>query len=155
MMTMMLGFAAKSEGLSAKSKTARSRVMACKRAVEEAHCEEVLIHGRVASDAMRLLLFLLALCPSLVASQPNFLLVMVEDMSFSDYGACPFHRGGATPNTEPFDPKTHWDDSTGWAWARHSPFRIYKQNQFEGGISSPAILHWPAGLKWHDMAAKS
>ncbi|WP_395717223.1 arylsulfatase [Prosthecobacter sp.] len=65
----------------------------------------------------------------------------------SDNGACPFHRGGATPNTEPFDPKTHWGDSTGWAWARNSPFRFYKQNQFEGGISSPAILHWPAGLK--------
>jgi arylsulfatase len=65
----------------------------------------------------------------------------------SDNGACPFGRGGATPNTEPFDPKTHWGDSTGWAWARNSPFRFYKQNQFEGGISSPAILHWPAGLK--------
>jgi arylsulfatase A-like enzyme len=65
----------------------------------------------------------------------------------SDNGACPFHRGGAKPDTEPFDPKTHWGDSTGWAWARNSPFRFYKQNQFEGGISSPAILHWPAGLK--------
>jgi arylsulfatase A-like enzyme len=65
----------------------------------------------------------------------------------SDNGACPFGRGGATPNTEPFDPQTHWGDSTGWAWARNSPFRFYKQNQFEGGISSPAVLHWPAGLK--------
>ncbi len=65
----------------------------------------------------------------------------------SDNGACPFGRGGATPGTEPYDPKTHWGDSTGWAWARNSPFRFYKQNQFEGGISSPAILHWPAGLK--------
>ena len=65
----------------------------------------------------------------------------------SDNGACPFGRGGAKPNTEPYDPTTHWGDSTGWAWARNSPFRFYKQNQFEGGISSPAILHWPAGLK--------
>ncbi len=65
----------------------------------------------------------------------------------SDNGACPFGRGGATPNTEPYDPNTHWGDSTGWAWARNSPFRFYKQNQFEGGISSPAIIHWPAGLK--------
>jgi arylsulfatase len=30
---------------------------------------------------------------------------------------------------------------------RNSPFRYYKQNQFEGGISTPAIVHWPAGLK--------
>ena len=65
----------------------------------------------------------------------------------SDNGACPFHRGGATPNTEPYHATTRWGDSTGWAWARNSPFRFYKQNQFEGGISTPAILHWPAGLK--------
>jgi arylsulfatase len=65
----------------------------------------------------------------------------------SDNGACPFHRGGATPNTEPYHATTRWGDSTGWAWARNSPFRFYKQNQFEGGIASPAILHWPAGLK--------
>ncbi|HBV66052.1 MAG TPA: arylsulfatase, partial [Rhodopirellula sp.] len=26
-------------------------------------------------------------------------------------------------------------------------FRYYKQNQFEGGISTPAIIHWPKGLK--------
>jgi arylsulfatase len=63
----------------------------------------------------------------------------------SDNGACPFHRGGATPQTEPYLPTTRWGDSTGWAWARNSPFRFYKQNQFEGGIASPAILHWPAG----------
>jgi len=40
-----------------------------------------------------------------------------------------------------------WGDSTGWAWARNAPFRYYKQNQFEGGISTPGIVHWPAGLK--------
>ena len=65
----------------------------------------------------------------------------------SDNGACPYDRGQPTPEVQPFDPNSHWSDSTGWAWARNSPFRYYKQNQFEGGISSPAILHWPAGLK--------
>ena len=66
---------------------------------------------------------------------------------FSDNGACPYDRAHPTPEVEPFDPKSHWSDSTGWAWARNSPFRYYKQNQFEGGISSPAVMHWPAGLK--------
>jgi len=65
----------------------------------------------------------------------------------SDNGACPYDRGQPQPDALPYDGKTSWDDSTGWAWARNSPFRYYKQNQFEGGISSPAILHWPAGLK--------
>jgi arylsulfatase len=48
---------------------------------------------------------------------------------------------------EPYDPESNWSDSTGWAWARNTPFRYYKQNQFEGGIATPAIVHWPAGLK--------
>jgi len=65
----------------------------------------------------------------------------------SDNGACPYDRGRPEPDALPFDPKTSWSDSTGWAWARNSPFRYYKQNQFEGGISTPAVLHWPAGLK--------
>lgn len=48
---------------------------------------------------------------------------------------------------QPYDPTSKWTDSTGWGWARNAPFRYYKQNQFEGGISTPAIAHWPAGLK--------
>ncbi|WP_395742129.1 arylsulfatase [Prosthecobacter sp.] len=66
---------------------------------------------------------------------------------FSDNGACPYDRAHPAPEVQPYDPQSHWSDSTGWAWARNSPFRYYKQNQFEGGISSPAIMHWPAGLK--------
>lgn len=65
----------------------------------------------------------------------------------SDNGACPYDRGKPTPDLEPYDRNTSWSDSTGWAWARNSPFRYYKQNQFEGGITTAAIMHWPAGLK--------
>lgn len=67
----------------------------------------------------------------------------------SDNGACPYDRARSTRNLSqvPYNPEVNWTDSTGWAWARNSPFRFYKQNQFEGGISSPAIVHWPAGLK--------
>jgi arylsulfatase len=65
----------------------------------------------------------------------------------SDNGACPYDRQNIGIDREPYDPTTKWTDSTGWAWARNTPFRYYKQNQFEGGISSPAIFHWPAGIK--------
>ena len=68
-------------------------------------------------------------------------------MFFSDNGACPYDRKNVGKDREPYLPDTTWSDSTGWAWARNSPFRFYKQNQFEGGISSPAIMHWPAGIK--------
>ncbi|RLS35092.1 MAG: arylsulfatase [Planctomycetota bacterium] len=65
----------------------------------------------------------------------------------SDNGACPYDRRSTDRDREPFDGETRWSDSTGWAWVRNSPFRFYKQNQFEGGIATPGIVHWPAGLK--------
>jgi arylsulfatase len=65
----------------------------------------------------------------------------------SDNGACPYDRHNPGWKSEPCDPATRWTDSTGWAWARNSPFRFYKQNQYEGGIATPAVFHWPAGLK--------
>lgn len=66
---------------------------------------------------------------------------------FSDNGACPYDRRSIGIDRQPYEPDTVWSDSTGWAWARNTPFRYYKQNQFEGGITTPAIVHWPAGLK--------
>ncbi|HRX81836.1 MAG TPA: sulfatase-like hydrolase/transferase, partial [Pirellulaceae bacterium] len=65
----------------------------------------------------------------------------------SDNGACPYDRKQPLLDVEPTNGDVLLADSTGWAWARNSPFRYYKQNQFEGGIASPAIVHWPAGLK--------
>ena len=65
----------------------------------------------------------------------------------SDNGACPYDRKAPNLNTNPTNGDESFGDSTGWAWARNSPFRYYKQNQFEGGIASPAIAHWPAGIQ--------
>jgi len=65
----------------------------------------------------------------------------------SDNGACPYDRKRPLLDVEPTDGDTSYGDSTGWAWARNAPFRFYKQNQFEGGISTPGIVHWPAGLR--------
>jgi arylsulfatase A-like enzyme len=66
---------------------------------------------------------------------------------FSDNGACPYDRRTVGHDAEPYHPDTIWSDSTGWAAARNTPFRYYKQNQFEGGVATPAIVHWPAGIK--------
>ena len=65
---------------------------------------------------------------------------------FSDNGACPFERTRAAEH-EPWDARSYWTYDTGWAHAGNTPFRWYKQNQHEGGISSPCIVHWPSGLK--------
>lgn len=64
----------------------------------------------------------------------------------SDNGACPFERT-RRPDLKPWDPKSYWTYDASWAHVGNTPFRLYKQNQHEGGISSPLIVHWPAGLK--------
>lgn len=69
----------------------------------------------------------------------------------SDNGACPFDRTGGKRGkgieARPWTAESYWCYSPGWAHVGNTPFRLYKQNQHEGGITSPAIAHWPAGLK--------
>lgn len=69
-------------------------------------------------------------------------------MLCSDNGGCPFDRTRGK-NLKPWDPKSYWCYDVGWAHACNTPFRWFKQNQHEGGISSPLIAHWPAKLKPH------
>ncbi len=67
-----------------------------------------------------------------------------------DNGACPFQRSKPSSienNLMPWDPNSYWCYDQRWAHACNTPFREYKQNQHEGGITSPLIVHWPAQLK--------
>ncbi|MCA8995076.1 MAG: arylsulfatase, partial [Planctomycetaceae bacterium] len=67
----------------------------------------------------------------------------------SDNGACPFQRTKPETvknNLMPWDPNSYWTYDKGWAHACNTPFREYKQNQHEGGISTPLIAHWPNGI---------
>jgi arylsulfatase A-like enzyme len=34
----------------------------------------------------------------------------------------------------------------GWAWAGNSPFRLWKRYAWLGGVRTPLIAHWPAGI---------
>lgn len=43
-------------------------------------------------------------------------------------------------------PGTFHSYGTGWANACNTPFRLYKHYNHEGGISSPAIFHWPGKM---------
>ncbi len=65
----------------------------------------------------------------------------------SDNGGCPFERTRHVQEHTPWEPGSHLTYDVGWAHACNTPFRWYKQNQHEGGIASPLIVHWPAGLK--------
>ncbi len=67
----------------------------------------------------------------------------------SDNGACPFDR--TTMETlenkyMPWDPRSYYCYPKEWANACNTPFRLYKQNQNEGGIATPLIAHWPKGI---------
>jgi len=64
----------------------------------------------------------------------------------SDNGACPFERTRGR-YLKPWDPESYWTYDASWALVGNTPFRLYKQNQHEGGIATPLIAHWPRGLK--------
>lgn len=63
----------------------------------------------------------------------------------SDNGGCPFERTRGR-YLKPWDPKSYWTYDASWAHVGNTPFRLYKQNQHEGGVSSPLIAHWPRGV---------
>jgi len=68
----------------------------------------------------------------------------------ADNGAC--HEGGALgfDNRNNGVPPGHVDSymsyGQSWADASNTPFRMYKHWTHEGGISTPLIAHWPAGI---------
>jgi arylsulfatase A-like enzyme len=46
-------------------------------------------------------------------------------------------------------PGSYFGYGSGWANACNTPFRMYKHYVHEGGISTPLIVHWPAGIAAH------
>lgn len=53
---------------------------------------------------------------------------------------------GDDPAVEPGGPGSFQSYGRAWAGASNAPFRGYKSGLYEGGIRSPGIVHWPAGL---------
>lgn len=54
---------------------------------------------------------------------------------------------GNDPAAAPGSGKTFLCLGPGWSTASNTPFRLHKSWVHEGGISSPLIVHWPAGVK--------
>lgn len=52
-------------------------------------------------------------------------------------------------NYETWARKGGWSSSYGQGWANlsNAPFRRYKRENHEGGVSAPCIVHWPAGIE--------
>ena len=54
---------------------------------------------------------------------------------------------GHDANSAPGSAHTHLCLGPGWASSSNAPFRLHKSWVHEGGISSPLIAHWPAGIR--------
>ena len=68
----------------------------------------------------------------------------------SDNGASPEQilRGdGHDPAAEPGSARSYLGLGAGWSTAANTPFRLHKSWTHEGGICTPFIVHWPAGIK--------
>ena len=55
-------------------------------------------------------------------------------------------KNGNNPKMLPGPEVTYQSYGLPWANASNTPFLLYKHHVHEGGISSPLIAHWPAGL---------
>lgn len=55
--------------------------------------------------------------------------------------------GGHDPSAPPGSRRTFLCLGPGWSSASNSPFRLHKSWVHEGGIASPLIVHWPAGIR--------
>lgn len=64
----------------------------------------------------------------------------------SDNGANPYERSNGL-RFAPWEAGAGLRAGTEWAAVCNTPFRWYKQNAHRGGVSTPGIIHWPAGLK--------
>lgn len=53
---------------------------------------------------------------------------------------------GNTPDLLPGPENTYQSYGTAWANMSNTPFRLYKHWTHEGGVSTPAIFHWPNGI---------
>jgi arylsulfatase len=53
---------------------------------------------------------------------------------------------GHDPAAEPGSAGSHLGLGPGWSSAANSPFRYHKSWVHEGGVSSPCVVHWPAGI---------
>ena len=53
---------------------------------------------------------------------------------------------GATKDTPPGPEETYAGIGPHWANVANTPWRLFKATQYEGGVRTPLIVHWPAAV---------
>lgn len=56
---------------------------------------------------------------------------------------------------DPSQGNSDWFCGESWAYVENTPFRRYKHFNHEGGIASPLIAHWPAGINVHSIGNRT
>jgi arylsulfatase len=84
-----------------------------------------------------------------MGAENNTLVLFLSDngASAEALDSWPDPRRGHRPGTETGRPGSHHCLEIGWANAANTPFRENKMWIHEGGIATPLIAYWPAGLK--------
>jgi L-rhamnose mutarotase len=57
---------------------------------------------------------------------------------------------GNDPSAPMGSSKSYLGIGSGWSSASNTPFRLHKSWTHEGGITTPFIVNWPAGIKAHN-----
>jgi arylsulfatase len=65
----------------------------------------------------------------------------------ADNGGCAEAVNSGKEGVPPGPADSYMSYGRPWANASNTPFRLYKHWVHEGGISTPLIVHWPAGVK--------
>ncbi|MCA9038301.1 MAG: arylsulfatase, partial [Planctomycetaceae bacterium] len=75
----------------------------------------------------------------------------------SDNGGCAESGPRGRSEGDPTVADSNWFCGESWAWMQDTPFRKFKHYNHEGGIATPLIAHWPAGIQsrgeWRDTPA--
>lgn len=68
----------------------------------------------------------------------------------SDNGGCKKTMSGAylakQKKYKAWDPEAYLYVGHPWATVSNTPFRFFKASQFEGGVATPMVIHWPWGI---------
>ncbi len=74
-------------------------------------------------------------------------------MLLSDNGACR-EQPNTTPDIPPGPVESYRTISVGWANASNTPYRKFKSTDYEGGIRTPFIAHWPGVIEPDTMTGQ-
>ena len=80
-----------------------------------------------------------------MGAQENTIVVFVSDNGAT--AEMMIRGGGHDPSAPLGSAKTHLCMGPGWSSASNTPFRLHKSWNHEGGIATPLIVSWPAGIK--------